>query len=346
MLAAARQRFLDDYIKIRHAEGRGSQDAAYYLALPFRDLTGRLQDQWTIRAKSYRYLERRVLPAIEQRHARPLRIADLGAGNCWLSYRLALRGHRPVAIDILNDPLDGLAAGRHYQEKAAFARVNAEFDDLPFTAGSLDLAIYNASIHYSTDYRRTLGEIRRVLGPGGAFLIVDSPVYQRREHGEMMVRERHRQFEKTYGFASDTLAEHRVLRPRDALRTGPRSGDFVEDLSPVVWLAMGDAAVEGAMARQASALELLDFGREVRVVILLFHPRSTKLSTEGRDALRDILVRRLPRTVEGRETPLGICVRCLPRAVEGREALRDIRVRRQPSGVGPTRRILAGRFAS
>jgi SAM-dependent methyltransferase len=205
MLAATRQRFLDDYVKIRHAEGRGSQDAAYYLALPFRDLTGKLQDQWTIRAQSFRYLEKRVLPAIEKELARPLRIADLGAGNCWLSYRLALRGHRPLAIDILGDPLDGLAAGRHYQKYAGFPRLTAEFDDLPLQSGSLDLAIYNASIHYSTDYRRTLGEIRRCLRPGGRFLIVDSPVYQRREHGEMMVRERHQQFQKQYGFASDTL---------------------------------------------------------------------------------------------------------------------------------------------
>jgi SAM-dependent methyltransferase len=205
MLAATRQRFLDDYIKIRHAEGRGSQDAEYYLALPYRDVTGRLQDQWTIRAKSYRYLEGRVLPGIEKQFKQPLRIADLGAGNCWLSYRLALRGHRPIAIDILGDPLDGLAAGRHYQKHAGFPRVNAEFDDLPLANGSLDTAIYNASIHYSTDYRRTLLEIRRCLRPAGCFLIVDSPVYRRREHGEMMVRERHQQFQKAYGFASDTL---------------------------------------------------------------------------------------------------------------------------------------------
>jgi SAM-dependent methyltransferase len=205
MLAGARQKFLDDYVKIRHAEGRGSMDAAYYLALPFLDITGKLQDQWTIRAKSFRFLEKLVLPVIEHELGGTLRIADLGAGNCWLSYRLALRGHRPIAIDILGDALDGLAAGRHYQEHASFPRVNAEFDDLPFAGGSLDVAIYNASIHYSTDYRRTLGEIRRCLRPGGWFLIVDSPVYRRREHGEMMVRERHQQFQKTYGFASDTL---------------------------------------------------------------------------------------------------------------------------------------------
>jgi ubiquinone/menaquinone biosynthesis C-methylase UbiE len=205
MLAATRRRFLDDYIKIRHAEGRGSQDASYYLALPYRDITGRLQDQWTIRGRSYRYLERRVLTAIEHRIGRPLRVADLGAGNCWLSYRMALRGHRPVAIDILSDELDGLAAGRHYQSHAVFSRVNAEFDSLPLADRSVDLAVFNASIHYSPNYRQTLTELRRCLHPEGEFLIVDSPVYRRREHGEAMRRERHQQFQKTYGFASDSL---------------------------------------------------------------------------------------------------------------------------------------------
>jgi ubiquinone/menaquinone biosynthesis C-methylase UbiE len=205
MQASTRQRFLEDYIKIRHAEGRGSRDSEYYLALPFRDITGRLQDQWTIRAKSFRYLEKHVLPAMEREAGRPLRIADLGAGNCWLSYRLALRGHKPIAIDIHCDDLDGLGAGVHYLERTTFPRVNAEFDDLPLGSGSVDLAIYNAAIHYSTDYRRTLAEMRRCLKPGGRFLIIDSPVYKLHEHGEMMRRERHKQFQAQYGFASDTL---------------------------------------------------------------------------------------------------------------------------------------------
>jgi len=205
MQATTRQRFLDDYIKIRHAEGRGSPDSAYYLALPYRDLTGRLQHQWTIRAKSYRHLEDRVLPPIESRLDRPLTIADLGAGNCWMSHRLALRGHHPLAIDILDDPLDGLAAGRHYQPYTPFPRIRAEFDDLPLAAHSLDLVIFNASIHYSADYRRTLLETRRCLRVGGCFAIVDSPVYRHPEHGEMMRRERHQHFQSQYGFASDAL---------------------------------------------------------------------------------------------------------------------------------------------
>ena len=205
MLAATRKRFLEDYTRIRHAEGRGSTDATYYFALPYRDQSGRLQGQWDIRAKSYRYLEGQILARLERQLARPLRIADLGAGNCWMSHRLALRGHRLLAVDILTDSLDGLGAGRHFQAETPFPRLNAEFDILPLASGSVDVAIYNASIHYSADYRRTLAEARRCLAPGGCFLIVDSPVYRRREHGEMMRRERHQQFQEQYGFASDAL---------------------------------------------------------------------------------------------------------------------------------------------
>ena len=58
-------RFLTEYSTIRKAEGRGSGDPAYYLALPYRDLTGRHAEQWAIRGKTYHYFEERVLPQFE-----------------------------------------------------------------------------------------------------------------------------------------------------------------------------------------------------------------------------------------------------------------------------------------
>ena len=39
---------------------------------------------------------------------------------------------------------------------------------------------------------------------------------------------------------------------------------------------MDDASVQGALERQAPALAILDSGWQVRVMIILFHPRSTK----------------------------------------------------------------------
>ena len=198
-----RLRFLSDYSKIRHAEGRGSDDSEYYRALPFRDLTGRNSAQWAIRACTWTCFGNSVLREIERETKRPLEILDIGAGNGWMSYRLALRRHNPVALDIFSDAADGLRCVRHYPLR--FPCVEAEFDRLPFGDGMFDLAIFNSSIHYSTDYRRTLTETKRCLRPSGRVVIMDSPIYRRAEHGEQMRAERHEQFDQRYGFRSDAV---------------------------------------------------------------------------------------------------------------------------------------------
>jgi SAM-dependent methyltransferase len=196
--ASQRARFLADYGHIRAAEGRGSKDPAYYRALPYSDLTGANAEQWRIRARSFDYFAAHILPR------RPCDILDLGAGNCWLSYRLAERNHRPVAVDIFTDPRDGLGAAVHYPVR--FPVVEADFDHLPFAGEKFDLAVFASSIHYSADYSRTLREARRCLRRGGCVVILDSPVYRKRAHGEMMRAERHAGFERQYGFRSDALA--------------------------------------------------------------------------------------------------------------------------------------------
>jgi len=213
MRTEERSRFAADYLRIRRAEGRGSTDAAYYWELPYRDTTGRLTSQWEMRGKTYRFFERRILQQLERAANRPLDVLDLGAGTCWMSYRLALRGHRPVAVDLLSDAEDGLGAARHYLARpdVRFARAEAQFDELPFPASRFDAALFNASLHYSSNYSRTLTEAKRCLRPGGALIVLDSPVYMRREHGELMRRERHEQFLATYGTASDHIGSVEYL---------------------------------------------------------------------------------------------------------------------------------------
>jgi ubiquinone/menaquinone biosynthesis C-methylase UbiE len=201
MQPAARRIFLEHYAAIRHAEGRGSGDPAYFRALPYRDLTGTNSGQWAIRARSYRHFEGVVLSKIERRVNRPLDVLDLGAGNGWMSYRLALRDHRAVALDIFPDERDGLGAIRHYP--VPLAGVIAEFDHLPFREASFDVAIYNSSLHYSSDYRRALREVRRCLRRSGCVIVMDSPIYKLAEHGERMRAERQARFEKLHGFRSE-----------------------------------------------------------------------------------------------------------------------------------------------
>ncbi len=93
------------------------------------------------------------------------RILDLGAGNCWMSFRLALSGYRPVAVDLLTNDHDGLGAATHYRKhlNILFPRFQAEMEYLPFQGEQFDAIIFNASFHYSEDYEATLREALRCV---------------------------------------------------------------------------------------------------------------------------------------------------------------------------------------
>lgn len=209
MDSSARRTFLEQYAVIRRAEGRGSNDPEYYRALPSRDLSGKNTAQWAIRSRSFQHFERTVLQDIERSRKRPLRILDLGAGNGWMSNHLLQRGHRPVAVDIFTDPLDGLGALRHYETVPD--GVAAEFNVLPFRDETIDVAIFNSSLHYSSDYRRTLREIQRCLRKDGRLIVIDSPVYSQSAYGEQMKEERQEYFARTYGFRSESLGSIEYL---------------------------------------------------------------------------------------------------------------------------------------
>ena len=206
-------RFAQEYTTVRRAEGWGSPDGAYYRALPFRDLTGRFEAIWHIRARSYATLVERVLEPLERTTSRKLRTLDLGAGSGWLAYRLACRGHAVTAVDLLDDALDGLGATRHFGN--TFTAVRAEYDRLPLPDAKADVVIFNAALHYSTSYSRTLRESLRVLRRDGTLVILDSPMYVDPSSGQRMVQEREQRFLATFGFASDALpSEHFLTRGR------------------------------------------------------------------------------------------------------------------------------------
>jgi SAM-dependent methyltransferase len=197
--------FLADYTRIRLAERRGSDDPADYLALPGCRPDHPIAWQWALRRRTFAALARRVLPRLGAGR----KVLDLGAGVGWLSHRLAERGHHPCAVDLSTDPYDGLGAARHY--RPAWPRLQAEFDRLPFPENEADLAIFNASLHYSTDYRATLAEALRVLRPGGTLLVLESPIYRREESGRRMVEERHADFARRFGTRSESLPSREFL---------------------------------------------------------------------------------------------------------------------------------------
>lgn len=205
--AAHYARFVRDYEHIRTAEGRGSAAEEFYLALPWTDRSGRNRRQWQIRARSFSYLAMYILsvtPSEDQS-----RILDIGAGNCWMSYRLALAGYRPVAVDLLINDRDGLAAAEHYRKvlPALFPRYQAEMARLPFSNNQFDTVIFNASFHYSEDAEVTLREALRCVRTGGRVIILDTPWYASDASGRQMLAERRSAFLRRHGTASDSI-EH------------------------------------------------------------------------------------------------------------------------------------------
>lgn len=221
--AAVLAQFREEYETVRHSEGWGSQDAAFYRALPFvgqknqqitqvennQSAQSLMKNGWGERARSFVVLVEQIVRPMEMERQRPLRILDVGAGNGWLSNRLAGRGHWLAAVDLGVNDWDGLGAQRHYESN--FTCLQAEFDHLPLADSQADLVIFNASFHYSVDYEVTLREARRVLGEGGKIVVLDTAVYQRQASGEQMVAEREAAFLQQYGFASNSLASENFL---------------------------------------------------------------------------------------------------------------------------------------
>jgi SAM-dependent methyltransferase/uncharacterized protein YbaR (Trm112 family) len=217
--ASRYEAFLKDYETIRRAEGRGSTRPEYYRALPFAELSGEHSRDWQLRARSYGIFVERVLAPVERQRGEGLKILDLGAGNAWLSYRMAQRKHLPVAVDLRTGRLDGLGAICQYD--LPLSAVQADFDWLPFREACFDLVVYNAALHYSTGYTTSLQEALRVMKPSGQMIVLDTPLYHQTASGEAMVGERERAFLKQYGFASNALPSENLPHSNSTDSAGP-----------------------------------------------------------------------------------------------------------------------------
>jgi SAM-dependent methyltransferase len=177
--AAHYARFIETAERHGLEAGNANDGLDNYLAPPFRDLASTSTRLWSLRAKTFRFLRNEILSKTAAERNTPLTILDLGAGNGWMSYRLARMGHRPVAVDLLTNSTNGLGAAVNFRRELPelFPRFQAEFDNLPFADGQFDCAIFNASFHYSEHFDRTIAEAVRCLRPGGVLAIADSPTY-------------------------------------------------------------------------------------------------------------------------------------------------------------------------
>jgi SAM-dependent methyltransferase len=205
MSAPSLQQFAKDYAAHRAQEGRGYAGDEL-LALPYIT-SGPLARQWAVRARSFDAFRQRVILPMAKAVGRPLDVLDLGAGNGWLSYRVAQMGHHAQALDIRDDDVDGLGASQPFLQRTdgRMQIAVASFEAIPAAADSFDVAVFNAALHYAIDLAAVLVEAMRVVRPGGRIVILDSPVYRREADGLAMVAEKAADAPRRFGARAQTL---------------------------------------------------------------------------------------------------------------------------------------------
>ncbi|MFC5288836.1 class I SAM-dependent methyltransferase [Actinokineospora guangxiensis] len=114
-----------------------------------------------------------------------LRILDAGCGSGPLSAVLRDRGAVVTGVDASAGMVE---LARRRLGACADVRVADLADPLPFADGAFDVVVASLVLHYLRDWGPVLGELRRVLTPGGRLIVsVEHPFVinlMRREAGE------------------------------------------------------------------------------------------------------------------------------------------------------------------
>ncbi len=101
-------------------------------------------------------------------------VLDVGTGKGFAALEIARRGARVVSVDSSTDELR-LA---HLNARAAGVDSLIEFhvhdaNELPFGDEDFNLVTMVNVLHHLDDFKGILGEVSRVLAPGGRFLVAD-----------------------------------------------------------------------------------------------------------------------------------------------------------------------------
>ena len=129
----------------------------------------------------------------------PLRVADLGCGEGYLTLEASRWAARVIAVD--RSP----AVLKRGQALAARRRVRnviwkkGHLERLPIRDASVDVALLSQALHHADDPARAVAEAARILVPGGRVLILDL-----REHDQDWVRPR--LGDRWLGFTDERLA--------------------------------------------------------------------------------------------------------------------------------------------
>jgi ubiquinone/menaquinone biosynthesis C-methylase UbiE len=100
-------------------------------------------------------------------------VADLGAGEGWLSQLLARRAEKVIAVD--NSP-KMVAFGRSEAKKKGIANLEFRLGDLadpPIPARSVDVVLLSQALHHAANPQQAVTAAARLLRKGGRLVVLD-----------------------------------------------------------------------------------------------------------------------------------------------------------------------------
>jgi len=100
-------------------------------------------------------------------------VADLGAGEGWLSQLLARRAEKVIAVD--NSP-KMVAFGRAESKKKGIANLEYRLGDLaapPIPPHSVDIVILSQALHHTANPQQAVSAAAKLLRKGGRLIVLD-----------------------------------------------------------------------------------------------------------------------------------------------------------------------------
>ena len=115
----------------------------------------------------------------------PLRVADLGCGEGYLTLEAGRWASKVFAIDRSRTVLDRARELASRRKVSNVIWKKGELEKLPLDDESVDVALLSQALHHAEDPATALREAVRILVPGGRLLVLDL-----REHHERWVHDR------------------------------------------------------------------------------------------------------------------------------------------------------------
>jgi ubiquinone/menaquinone biosynthesis C-methylase UbiE/DNA-binding transcriptional ArsR family regulator len=130
----------------------------------------------------------------------PVRVADLGCGEGYLTVEASRFASRVFAVDRSEDVLKRARALARRRRVTNVTWRRGEIEKVPIQDAAVDVAILSQALHHAADPARAIAEAVRIVVPGGKVLVLDL-----RSHGEAWVRDR--LGDRWQGFEDGALAK-------------------------------------------------------------------------------------------------------------------------------------------